>query len=211
MSAGARAPAEAVILAAGAGLRLGGRAKATLRSATGDSFLAAVAACARAAGVMRAVVVVGPPHQRESADEAARLGLEVVLNPEPARGMASSLALGFARLRPDARCGLLWPVDHAAVQVETVRAIAAACPPAGALVPTWQGRGGHPSAFAPALWPALIACASAPAGQGARDVLRSLPSAGEGRLQRLAVADAGVRLDVDTPADLARIRSVSTD
>jgi CTP:molybdopterin cytidylyltransferase MocA len=90
--------AVAVILAAGAGRRVGGVAKALLRRADGTTLLEAVVTCARAAGVSRCLVVVGPPHDRVTAAEAARLGVAVAHNAAAHLGMASSVATGFARL-----------------------------------------------------------------------------------------------------------------
>lgn len=223
--------AVAVILAAGAGRRVGGVAKALLRRADGTTLLEAVVTCARAAGVSGCIVVVGPPHDHVTSAEAARLGVPVAHNPAAHLGMASSVATGFARLlaggptpghdapdgltdglidaAPDAApaaiaqptIGLLWPVDHAAVQPETVRAILRACTPDGVAVPTYQGRGGHPAGFGRGLWPALATCTEAP--QGARSVLHELGRIAPERVVRLAVDDAGVIADIDTPGDRA--------
>lgn len=192
----------AVILAAGAGRRLGGAAKALLPLPDGTSFLAAIAVCARAAGVQPCVVVIGPPHDRATAAEARRLGLAVVHNPAPRRGMASSVALGFAYLAEHlatATAGLLWPVDHPRVQAGTVGAVIRACAPDSAVVPAYQGRGGHPAAFGRSLWPALRGCAAEP--EGARSVLRRLAATAPERVVRLEVDDIGVVADVDTHQD----------
>lgn len=189
----------AVILAAGAGRRLGGVAKALLPHPAG-SYLAAIAATARAVGWVDAVVVVGAPFGDEVAAHARRLGLRVRVNPAPERGMASSVALGFAAIAggPAGRAWL-WPVDHPAVTAGTLRrliaALGAALDAGGAEVarPCYQGRGGHPPLIARALWPALAACADRP--DGARGVLRAA------RVVAVEVDDPGVIHDVDTPAD----------
>ena len=188
--------AAVVILAAGSGRRLGGAAKALLRDSQGRSFLEVVAARARAAGVTEIAVVVGPPYGDEVSAEVERLSLDVVRNPNPARGMASSVALGFAHLLETATAGsaLLWPVDHAAVTGATVSAVLAA---AGEIaVPTYGGRGGHPTLFRVSVWPELAACADA--ADGARSVVRSDAA----RVNRFAVDDPGVLADVDTPEQL---------
>ena len=83
----------AVILAAGAGRRLGGVAKALL-AYRGRSYLAQIAATARAVGLVDAVVVVGEPFAADVAAHARQLGLRVRVNPDPARGMASSARRG---------------------------------------------------------------------------------------------------------------------
>jgi len=190
----------AVVVAAGAGARLGGVAKALL-AAGGTTFLGAIARTAAAAGIAPGdvVVVVGAPFGEAVAAEAARLGLGVAWNPAPARGMASSVAIGFAALardRPALDAALLWPVDHPAVRPATVIAlIAARDAGAAAVVPTVGGRGGHPALVARALWPALAGCGDA--ADGARGVIRAADP------RRVAVDDPGVVRDVDTAADLA--------
>jgi molybdenum cofactor cytidylyltransferase len=193
-----------VIVAAGAGRRLGGAAKALLRdtSSDGPTFLARIAATAERAGAGRALVVVGPPHGLAVAEEAARIGAGVAKNPDPDRGMASSVAIGFeqALQRFGAACAaLLWPVDHARVADETAARLVREAQAGAAdriLVPTWQGRGGHPTAFGRALWPELAACAGLP--RGARSVLEQRAD----RVERIAVDDPGVTADVDQPGDL---------
>lgn len=192
------AAAGAVILAAGAGRRLGGVAKALLPGPGGVTFLAAVWAAARAGGCVRAVVVIGGDHAAATRAEAERLGLDVATNLDPARGMASSVAVGFAsavdRWQGIGRA-LLWPVDHPRVEVATVAALVA---DDGAItVPEYRGRGGHPTAFAAAVWPELAACDRHP--DGARGVVR----ADANRVVRMCVQDAGVVGDVDTPDDLS--------
>ncbi len=187
-----------VILAAGAGRRLGTVAKALLRRADGRSFLQAVADSAGAAGCPDLVVVVGPPHQAASTAEAERLGLEVAVNSSPERGMASSVSLGFAALVerfPSATAALLWPVDHARVAPATVRLLVAQADPDTIAVPVYRGRGGHPGLFGRTIWDELVACSTAP--YGARSVLHR----DRARVRRIDVDDSGVVDDVDLPGD----------
>jgi len=208
----------AVIVAAGAGRRLGGVAKALLPY-RGKSYLATIAATARAVGLVDAVVVVGEPFGQDVAAHARQLGLRVRVNPAPDRGMASSVALGFAAIaNGPASAAWLWPVDHPAVAEATLRRLidgfgAARMPgmpgmpgmidpPAGGAFPRsinvaqprYRGKGGHPPLVGRALWPALAACGDEPGG--ARGVLRA------GQLVAVDVDDPGVVCDVDTPADL---------
>lgn len=183
----------AVIVAAGAGRRLGGVAKALLPF-RGTSYLGAIAAAARAVGLADAVVVVAEPFGREVAAHARQLGLRVRVNPAPERGMASSVALGFAAIAAGpATAAWLWPVDHPAVEVETLRRLAARLGDAEVVRPVHRGRGGHPPLIARAVWPALAACEAEP--DGARGVLRAA------RGIDVEVDDPGVVRDVDTPAD----------
>ncbi len=180
----------AVVLAAGAGTRLGGVAKALLPVGA-DHFLGRVLATAAAAGVAPAdaIVVVAPPFADAVAAAAGARGATVVHNPAPARGMASSVALGFAALPSAIAAAFLWPVDHPWVTAATLRALIAR----GGGVPTYRGRRGHPPLVARALIDALAAAATHP--DGARGVLR-------GRLAAVEVDDPGVARDVDVPADL---------
>ena len=180
-----------MILAAGAGSRLGGVAKALLRVGE-DSYLARILATGRAVGLEDAVVVVGPPHGEAVAAEARRLGARVVVNEEPARGMASSIALGFAALEYG-EAAWLWPVDHPFVRTETLRALIAALGAHAAAKPVYEGRGGHPPLIARAVWPELAGCGEI----GARAVLARVATVA------VAVHDPGVVRDVDTPEDAA--------
>jgi molybdenum cofactor cytidylyltransferase len=191
----AAAGAAAVIVAAGAGTRLGGVAKALLPY-RGHSHLAAIAGTARAVGLVDAVVVVGAPFGDDVAAHARQLGLRVRVNPDPGRGMASSVALGFAAIASGpADAAWLWPVDHPAVREATLWQLIRALRPGDEVAqPRHGGAGGHPPLIRRALWPALAACGSQ--ADGARGVLRAA------RLIAVDVDDPGVVRDVDTPADL---------
>jgi CTP:molybdopterin cytidylyltransferase MocA len=179
----------AVILAAGAGTRLGGVAKALLK--LGEvTYLQRIVETAREVGTEEIVVVVGPPFGDAVAEHAKVLGVRTVVNPEPERGMASSVAIGFAAL-DGGDAAWLWPVDHPTVSVETLRALIAAN--VHVAQPRFEGRGGHPPLIARALWPALAACGDG----GARAVLAP-------HMTAITVEDPGVVRDIDTPADAAR-------
>lgn len=185
----------AVILAAGAGTRLGGVAKAMLKTGRGLTFLDQIAKTAREVGLDRAVVVVGPPFGAEVAAHAGTLGLAIVENLEPERGMASSIALGFAALLelPEVDEAWLWPVDHPDVRVETLEALIATRGSHAAARPIVEGRGGHPPLIARALFAELARCDAEP--EGARSVLARADTID------VVVADRGAVRDIDTPAD----------
>jgi nicotine blue oxidoreductase len=192
------------VLAAGQGRRLGGVAKALLPTRVdGPSFVQAIWASARQAGATTAVVVVAEPFARAVGDEARRLGLQVATNPEPARGMGSSVATGFTRVVDLGLPGpaLLWPVDHAFVAATTVRRLVAALGSHDAVIPDHRGRGGHPVVVHRRLWSELAGCSEL--AEGARTVLRA-PGR---RVLRLHGCPATVRRDVDVPADLPVRRS----
>lgn len=188
-----------VILAAGSGSRLGGVAKALLRLRT-HTYLETICATAREVGLAEAVIVVGPPYGDAVARHAHDLGLRVVTNPEPSRGMASSVALGFAALTsPQLTAAWLWPVDHPDVCAATLRALIAALGDHDAAQPRLGDRGGHPPLVARALWARLAECAEVDGG--ARAVIAA------SRVARVAVDDPGVVRDIDTPEDVLALES----
>lgn len=192
----------AVILAAGAGSRLGGVAKALIEIRDGRTFLSSILETARAVGLAEAIVVVGPPYGDAVRRAAESLGARVVVNDHPERGMASSVALGFAALAEAATsssaiacdAAWLWPVDHPHVEMETLRMILGALDAHDAARPVFEGRGGHPPSIARSMFAALAGCSAAPGG--ARSVLARHD------VIDVPVTDPGVVRDIDTPSDL---------
>ena len=184
-----------VILAAGQGARLGGIAKALLKNRRGLPFLDQIVHTARAAGIARGIIVVGPPFGAEVAAHAGTLGLAIVENPTPERGMASSIALGFgALLELELDDGWLWPVDHPDVQVETLHALRAAIGTHAVARPVCDGKGGHPPLIRRSLFAELSRCEIEEAG--ARSVLARAD------MIDVPVPDRGTIRDVDTLDDL---------
>lgn len=181
----------AVVLAAGSGTRLGGVAKALLRS-NNCTFLEHIVDRVRAEPV---ILVVGPPFGVDVAEHAKSLGdIRVIVNPDPARGMASSIALGFAALHDlTADAAWLWPVDHPFVTRATLDALEAALGEHDVARPVYRGRGGHPPLIRRARWQDLAACDQIDGG--ARAVISKLD------VVDVVVDDPGVVRDVDTPED----------
>jgi CTP:molybdopterin cytidylyltransferase MocA len=183
---------SAVILAAGAGKRFGGVAKALLHH-EGGTFLGRILATAGQVRLHEAIVVVGPPHGRLVGSYARKLDARVIENPAPERGMASSVALGFAALG-DADAAWLWPVDHPYVAASTLRALIDQLGTHAAARPVFELHGGHPPLIARSLFAALAGCADLEGG--ARTVLAAADTID------VAVEDRGCIRDIDTPADL---------
>ncbi|HZN55608.1 MAG TPA: nucleotidyltransferase family protein [Candidatus Polarisedimenticolaceae bacterium] len=180
----------AIVLAAGASSRLG-RPKASLPVPhTGRTFAETVLATLRAAevGVVRVVVAPG----------AAGPNPEEVVNPDPGRGMLSSVQTGLRALPPEVEAVLVWPVDHPFVTVGTVRSLVdrfrSGAPPV--VVPSYRGRRGHPALFAARVIPELM---TADPAEGARSVVLAHADRVE-----LPVEDPGVIGDIDTPDDYRR-------
>ena len=186
----------AVVLAAGAGTRLGGVPKALLVHHE-RTFLQHIVDTLRTVEGGPCIVVVGPPYGEVVGEHARSItGIEIVVveNPDPSRGMASSIALGFAALqgrRSRVYDAYLWPVDHPFVKHETLAALGAAVKDAAR--PTYQGRGGHPPLIARPMWQRFATCDQIEGG--ARAVMAKLDVA------HVPVDDPGVVRDVDTPED----------
>jgi CTP:molybdopterin cytidylyltransferase MocA len=187
----------AVVLAAGAGRRMGGP-KALLRIGT-QSFLARVAERLARPGVAEVLAVVG--HQAERVREHAGLpaGIATVLNRAyDDAGMIGSVTAGLdAAHARGADAVLLQPVDHPFVAGDTVDAVVQALAGGARIaVPSLGGRRGHPGGFAASTWPALRA---APPAEGARAVLAAHPD-----WIAHVPGDEGCLRGIDTPADYER-------
>jgi CTP:molybdopterin cytidylyltransferase MocA len=185
----------AIVLAAGAGSRIG-RPKALLTlGPTGPTFVDAIAETLRTAGVPVWRIVVAPGFAPRRAQD--------VVNPDPSLGMLSSIQCGLADFAETPEAVLVWPVDHPLVVPATVGAIIAAFRrgKAPVVVPTYGGRRGHPVLFAARVFPEILA---ADRSRGAREVVH----AHDDRLE-LGVNDPGVVEDIDTTADYERVFGAS--
>lgn len=185
-----------VVLAAGSSSRLGSpKALAVL---DGETFVARAIAALRDGGCDAISVVVAPPHAEIIEGELS--GVAVLHNPNPERGMLSSLKIGlsFAAREPELEAVLFSLIDHPRVRARTVQELVATsrAAPCRALRPLFGGRGGHPVLLSPEAIRDLLA---APDTASPRDVL--------GRITDLPVDDPGVVDDVDVPADLAALES----
>ena len=185
----------AVVLAAGASARMG-EPKALLERPDGRRYVEAIAATGREAGCDEIVVVLGPPHG-ERIRAALPPAAKVAWNPDPARGMLSSVQVGIAALSHAVTAALIWPVDIPFVAAATVRTLVMH---AGTIVvPVHNNRGGHPLFVARACFAEIAALDPA---RG----LKALLDAHRAEVVRLPVDDPGVLVDVDTPEDYARTR-----
>jgi len=127
----------------------------------------------------------------------ASAGCEVLVVGPEANGMGDSLAAAARHLLNTAAPGeqscLIALADMPWLRDDTCQQVAQAAREHSIVVPTWQGRRGHPVAFSRVLWPEL---ATLSGDTGARSLLARHP------VTELAVDDAGVLADIDTPQDL---------
>lgn len=188
---------DAIVLAAGLGTRMG-RVK-PLVSIVGETALAIVIKRLRAAGIDRPIVVLG--HRAETIRASVDLSAcELVTNPDPERGLASSLLLGIRAVSPDAMGVVVLHADMPAVSAETTRAVLDAAD-AGAQIaaPTYRGRRGFPVYLSRACFGELEETLAG--DSGARDYIERH----RGSAILIEVEDAGCVLDFDTLEDLADI------
>lgn len=122
-------------------------------------------------------------------------GAVTVVNPDPERGMRSSLALAVeAAGSAEALAVLL--VDVPGITAEALRAVAAAWAPGRIAVGRYANRRGHPAVMAPDQWRAALDLAGP--DEGARAYLAAHPE----HVDEVEVP--GDPADLDTPDDLAR-------
>ncbi|MEU1278592.1 nucleotidyltransferase family protein [Streptomyces sp. NPDC005805] len=194
-----------LLLAAGGGRRLGGRAKALLPY-RGRPLVEHAVRVLRAGGCGPVHVVTGAAADRVAA-EADLAGCTVVVNPEWASGMGSSLRAGLASLQapgpehttPDAALVLL--VDQPGIGAAAVARVREAYTSRDSLVTAaYDGRRGHPGLFGADRWADIAA--SATGDRGARDHLAAHAAA----IRLVECGDIATDHDIDTPDDLRHLR-----
>ena len=185
----------AIVTAAGSAERFGG--KKLLTPIDGEPLLDHTIDALLDGGVSEVIVVVGKDARAElERDVNAMLDPRVraIENPDPSRGMFSSIQEGAAEAQGDAI--LVMPGDMPFVSPETVRAVIAAYERKPAIVsPRYHGKRGHPVVL-----PASL-----------RDEIRAMPSSAtlhdvihthtDLRVD-VDVEDRGVTRDVDRKEDL---------
>ena len=143
------------------------------------------------------VIVLG--HHAEEIESRIRAGrnVPIVRNPDYPLGQLSSLKVALRFLQQEPVAGaLVCLVDHPAVSKTVIRQMLERFrrTSPGIVIPTFQGRRGHPVLFAASLFQELL---DAPLEAGARFVV----SAHRNEIELVETGEAGILLDVDLPAD----------
>lgn len=172
-----------LVLAAGAGVRFGGP-KAPVE-VDGERLVDRAVRNLRDGGCNPVLVVLG-------AWQGEVAGADVVLNPDWAEGMGSSLRVGLAALLPraDVDVVVVTLVDLPGLTPAAVDRVRTA--PGSLVVATFAGERGHPVRFAREFWPQIAE--SAHGDMGARGFLR-----GRGDITLVEVGDVADGTDLDTP------------
>lgn len=182
----------AIVLSGGGSSRFGGEPKALL-SIDGRSGVRRLAELCLARGFSPVTVVVGL-HRTAVAHELRGLDVALVDSEHWEEGRTASVQAGLAAT-PSDRDVLFWPVDHPFVRSATVDTLLAARDTdlLGVwFLPTFEGRGGHPVLWRPAVRNDIFDLRpDAP--------LRALMPEFGPQVRRVPVDDPGVVQNVDTP------------
>jgi molybdenum cofactor cytidylyltransferase len=188
---------EGILLAAGESRRMG-FPKPLLR--IGDETFLARAATTMLSAVERLIVVTGAHRERVEAAMPQTPRISVVHNVNWQLGQLSSIKTGLVAVSPEADGVVVHLADHPLVRPQTVEGIVEKyrLTRKPIAVARHAGHRGHPVLFDQSVFGELMA---APEDQGARVVV----NADLERVVYLDVDDAGVILDLDTPADLVKV------
>ena len=126
--------------------------------------------------------------------------IKLVQHPLTAQGMGHSLAAGAERLlaESDADSVAIFLADMPSIRRHSLEALMACAASNRIVLPSHQGKRGHPVLFGRAFWPQLAALSG---DAGAKAVLQHNAEA----LHIIELDDPGVLQDIDTPADLIQL------
>ena len=146
------------------------------------------------------IVVLGhdAKHIRSNIRRASQVTFRV--NPDPERGMLSSLQCGLQAIPKHVEAVMFTPVDHPNMQSTTLEKLAQLFLTARApvTIPSYEGRHGHPVCIARSLADELLAL---PPSARASDVIHRYRS----QTSYVEVNDSGVIADVDDPIAYAAL------
>lgn len=154
------------------------------------------------AGVSQIVVVLG--HESEAvARSVDKRSAKCVVNEHYRKGRSGSIKVGLAAVDVDADTVLFLGVDQPRTPDLIARVLEAHfCKCALITSPRHNGRGGHPLVFSMSLREELANTTEE--NQGIREVFRRH----DGKVNEVEIDDPMIRLDLNTPDDYARARTL---
>lgn len=204
-----KAPADAtgvraVVLAAGAGERMGRRPKGLLER-DGVPLLRRTLMALREAGIGESVVVLGH-HARALSRCLDGMAVAVVHHPDPDQGQVSSQRLGLAALSPGPAAVMVLLADQPLIDAVALGQLVDAwhrrSQGTEVLVPWVDGRRGNPVVFSARVHQAIL--------QGGPDFgCRQWQTAHAACVQAFECTHPGFVWDVDTEEDICRLRQAT--
>ncbi|MFZ2017292.1 MAG: nucleotidyltransferase family protein [Methyloceanibacter sp.] len=189
----------AIVLAAGRSSRMGPHNK-LLESLGGRTIIARVARAAIASGACPVVVVTG--FEDDRIKETLR-GLDVTFanNPNFDEGMSGSIKTGLATLPAGSDGAMVLLGDMPEVEASDLRLVMAAFAGRQAIcIPVRDGRRGNPVLWGASYFAEMMNLSG---DVGAKQLITKHSE----HVIEVPVASNGIFADVDTPSDLARLRS----
>jgi molybdenum cofactor cytidylyltransferase len=194
----ARMVIGAVLLAAGAGSRLGGRPKSLLELG-GVPLIRRQLVALSGAGIDEVVVVLG--HHADAIEAAVRdFPVTLARNPSPDDGQVSSVRIGLQALSPKLDAVIVALADQPMINAQDITALIGAFKKRGEaamVVPRVTGEPGNPVIFESALRDEWMA-------GDANAACRRWRDAHPERVRWLDTDNQRYRVDIDTPEDLRR-------
>lgn len=201
-----RTTVGAVLLAAGAGSRLGGRPKALLELGGVPLVMRQLIALS-GAGVDEVAVVLG--HHADAVEAAVRsFPITLVHNPRPDDGQASSVRIGLQALSPKLDAVLVALADQPMIDAQDIVALIGAFKKRGdasMVVPRVAGADGRAEPGNPVIFDAALRdrWLAGDADLACRRWRQEHPE----QVRWFDTDNRRYRLDIDTPADLERFKA----
>lgn len=188
-----------IVLAAGESTRMG-QPKALLKF-NNVSFLEHLINVTKTAGLINVIIVLG--YDSEKIRNSLRLenfknnlNIKIVVNKDYKLGQLSSIHTALRALPENAEAIILLPVDRPLISRYVLEEILEKyfLSNAKIVIPTFEGKRGHPVLFSSAMFNELM---DAPLDIGARYVVWNHPE----ELVEVETSESGILINIDTPED----------
>ena len=155
----------------------------------------------RRGGIENIIVVLG---HRAGEIRQKISGVTFALNPDPDSAMGASIAVGVSALPETAQATLIALVDHPAIPPTVVSTLLESWQTGARIVmPTWNGRGGHPVLIDLAFKPELLNLSESGG-------LRAFLQAHANEVKRVPVESPFIARDMDTWDDYSALHMEAT-